>query len=74
MADRVITTDQRPRETYIVEEDHHEHTHNSTGVIVALVIVLVLLFLFVMGNPFGRTAGHSGGTNVNVTPPTTTTK
>ena len=71
MADRVYTTDERPRDTVVVERDSDSPArHSNTGVIIALVIIgLILLFLL-----FGRSFGGGGGSNVtpsvNVPAPT----
>lgn len=61
----VYTTEERPRDTVVVDKDHDVAQHrNNTGLIVALVIIgLILLFLL-----FARPFGGGGGGTTDVTP------
>jgi hypothetical protein len=72
MADRVYTTDERPRDTVVVERDSDAPArHSNTGVVIALVIVGLILLFLLLGRFFGGSSGGGGVTpNINVQTPT----
>lgn len=74
MADRVITTDDRPNDTVIINEDRNNtndaHKSNTLGKVLA-VIALAIILLMLLRIPFGDSDGGADNTNVNAPSPTT---
>lgn len=74
MTDRVITTDDHPGDTVIVNEDHHHAgdapKSNTVGIVIAVIAIAIIL-LMLLRIPFGGNGGGADTTNVNVPSPTT---
>lgn len=74
MAD-VYTTNERPRDTVVVERDndHGDHTYRSnTGVIIAVVILGLIIVFLLLGRSFGGGGGgKSGAPTITAPSPTT---
>lgn len=68
---RVVETD----EPTVVREEHVEHVHDTGrgwggGAIAAVIILIIILIVLFLWRPWSG-ASTGGGTNVNVTAPTT---
>jgi hypothetical protein len=68
----VYTTNERPRDTVVVERDNDSRPRSNSGLIIALVIIAVIIILFLIGNPFSGGGGGTTNTNVNLPNPTPT--
>ena len=75
MAERIYTTDERPRDTVVVRDADDRAPRSNTGVIIAVIIVILIVLFLIFGLPFGKSSSgggsgtnSGGGTNINVQP------
>jgi hypothetical protein len=67
----------RTEEPTVVREERVEHVHetapagSSAGTIIAVVILILILLALFWWRPWGHSSSGSGGTNINVTTPST---